>query len=297
MGVSEEEKREAKRQRNRKLRESVPSDIGARSGDLQVIGQLVDTSKRSMGVDRSSGKRLFVHRPMTVGYCVKNVSEKDVAMKRRLYKVGEPDEDGAVTYTYKDTDYVLKAGESVNLSKFDAARLFGRTEFGFTARNGYFTGAKGLENYESKMEEYYASRYFVPTTPLSDRDTTIINSEVGLRDVSDAFLPIFAFLLKTKKPKRRKVSSRCQLESLALAKYLDEHNEPADAESMGEAFEPTTEEMIEVSEELGGTMRDGGLSEEDYLEGDADEELIESDENDISDMVNGFESDDDDDEE
>ena len=243
MGVSQEEKKEDKRVRNRRLRENVPSDIGSRSKDLQIVSQLVDTSRRSVGVDKSAGKRVFVKRPVTVGYRVKNVSDEAVTFNRRVYRASAPSADGDIVYTCQDAEYVLEAGKTVDLSKYDAARLFGRTEFGFTARNGYFTGSKGLEN-SADLEEYYSTRYFVPTTPLSDRDTVIINSEVGLKDVSDEFLPVFAFLMQSKKPKRQKVSSRCQIESLALAEYLKNNEAPQAVEASSGAFDAEGLESI-----------------------------------------------------
>jgi hypothetical protein len=276
MGVSQEEKKEDKRVRNRRLRENVPSDIGSRSKDLQIVSQLVDTSRRSVGVDKSAGKRVFVKRPVTVGYRVKNVSDEAVTFNRRVYRASAPSADGEIVYTCSDAEYVLEAGKSVDLSKYDAARLFGRTEFGFTARNGYFTGSKGLEN-SADLEEYYSTRYFVPTTPLSDRDTVIINSEVGLKDVSDEFLPVFAFLMQSKKPKRQKVSSRCQIESLALAEYLKNNEAPLAVEASSGAFDAEGLESIvadleeaaeeELEEEV---VDDEVFPEEDYEGGDGD---------------------------
>lgn len=276
MGVSQEEKKEDKRVRNRRLRENVPSDIGSRSKDLQIVSQLVDTSRRSVGVDKSAGKRVFVKRPVTVGYRVKNVSEEAVTFSRRVYRASAPSADGEIVYTCQDAEYVLEAGKTVDLSKYDAARLFGRTEFGFTARNGYFTGSKGLEN-SADLEEYYSTRYFVPTTPLSDRDTVIINSEVGLKDVSDEFLPVFAFLMQSKKPKRQKVSSRCQIESLALAEYLKNNEAPQAVEASSGAFDAEGLESIvadleeaaeeELEEEV---VDDEAFPEEDYEGDDGD---------------------------
>lgn len=277
MGVSQEEKKEDKRVRNRRLRENVPSDIGSRSKDLQIVSQLVDTSRRSVGVDKSAGKRVFVKRPVTVGYRVKNVSEEAVTFNRRVYRASAPSADGEIVYTCQDAEYVLEAGKTVDLSKYDAARLFGRTEFGFTARNGYFTGSKGLEN-SADLEEYYSTRYFVPTTPLSDRDTVIINSDVGLKDVSDEFLPVFAFLMQSKKPKRQKVSSRCQIESLALAEYLKNNEAPQAVEASSGAFDAEGLESIvadleeaaeeELEEEVAG---DEPFPEDDYEGGDGDD--------------------------
>lgn len=267
MGVDAEEKKEEKRVRNRKLRENVPSDIGSRSKDLQIVNQLVDTSKHSVGVDRSEGKRTFVKRPTTVGYRVKNVSEEPVEMKRRIYKAGQPDEDGRIVYTCTDTDFILQPGESVDISKYDAGRLFGRTEFGFTARNGYFTGSKGLET-SADLEEFYSTRYFVPTTPLSERSTVVINAQIGMKDVSDEFIPVFAFLMETKKPKRQKVSSRCQLESLALAKYLEEHSAPEAVEASSNAFDGG--DMDSITTAFGGDDNDDPFEGESAVDGEVD---------------------------
>ena len=269
MTADEVEKKEEKRVRNRKLRENVPSNIGIRSKDLQIVNQLVDSSDHSVGVDRSEGKRVFVHRPKTVGYRVKNISEEPVEMTRRIYKAkDEPDDNGNTVYEWKDTDFVLQPGETVDVSKYDAGRLFGRLEFGFTAFNGYFTGSKGLET-SGNLDEFYATRYFVPTTPLSERSTIIINAEVGMKDVSEEFLPVFAFLMVPKKPKRQKVSSRCQMESLALANYLATHSAPEAVEATSGAFDNSDLEGI-------ATVFD---SEDDSFDSDAgDEENYEESE-------------------
>lgn len=224
-------KAEDKRIRNRKLKENIPDDIGTRSGDLLITHTLVDTSQRSVGVDRSAGKRVLVKRPAVVGYRIKNISESPVEITRRIYSQTE---DG--TYEGADTSFVLLPGESVDLSKFDAARLFGRTEFGFTAGNGYFTGAKGLDT-AGGLEEYYSTRYFVATTPMSDRDMRIINTEVGLKDVAPAYLPVFGYLMEKKKPKKQKVSGRCKLESIALAEYIKKNGSPEFAGPASKAFD------------------------------------------------------------
>jgi hypothetical protein len=230
---------------------------------------LVDTSDHSVGVDRSEGKRVFVHRPKTVGYRVKNISDEPVEMTRRIYKAkDEPDDNGNTVYECKDTEFVLNPGETVDVSKYDAGRLFGRLEFGFTAFNGYFTGSKGLET-SGNLDEFYATRYFVPTTPLSERSTVIINAQVGMKDVSEEFLPVFAFLMVPKKPKRQKVSSRYQMESLALANYLATHSAPEAVEATSGAFDNSGLEGI-------ATVFD---SEDDSLDSEKEEEFDDSEEN------------------
>ena len=263
MAVDEAEKREAKRVRNRKLRENVPEDLGSRKDDLEVVGILVDTSRRSVAVDRSTENKNFVRKPQTVGYKIQNISENPVQMERRVYERG----DNPSVYVCKDVEYVLMPGENVILSKYDAARLFGRSCFGFKAANGYFTGAKGF-NDSADLETFYSTRYFVPSIAMSDRAMQMVNSQVGLRDVREDLLPIFAYLLGGKKPKRQRVASRCEMESLALADFLNKQSgEIAKVESSGFA---------------GGYDEDGILDkstddDEDWMDETDDVELDELD--------------------
>lgn len=280
------DKKEKIRVRNKNLRKDAPSEVGKRSGDLQITGIYVDTSRRSVGVDKSAGKRTFVKKPQIVGYEITNISDEPVAMKRRIY-TASMDDPGS--YTCSDTTFVLRSGEKVILSKYDAARLFGGVEFGFTAANGYFTGSKSLEG-DVKIEEYLASRYFVPRTPLSDRATHMINSQVGLRDVREDLLSIFAFLLEDKKAKKQKITSRCQMESLALAKYIEEHGEPDEAtENTGvgeDAFyDALGGELLSDDDENDAELDDTGLDDEDLDAdlGDDDEDDNYTDEDNLDD--------------
>jgi hypothetical protein len=104
---------------------------------------------------------------------------------------------------------------------------------------------------------------------LSDRDTVIVNSEIGLKDVSDEYIPIFAFLMQGKKPKRQKVSSRCQIESLALAEYLKNHEVPQKVEASSAAFEAEVFEGVATDlEESDGGVDDESFAEEDFPEED-----------------------------
>lgn len=281
------DKKEKIRVRNKNLRKDAPSEVGKRSGDLQITGIYVDTSRRSVGVDKSAGKRTFVKKPQIVGYEITNISDEPVAMKRRIY-TASMDDPGS--YTCSDTTFVLRSGEKVILSKYDAARLFGGVEFGFTAANGYFTGSKSLEG-DVKIEEYLASRYFVPRTPLSDRATHMINSQVGLRDVREDLLSIFAFLLEDKKAKKQKITSRCQMESLALAKYIEEHGEPDEAtENTGvgeDAFYDALggELLTDDEEDVDADDLEAGLDDED-LDADLGEDDDEDDDDDYTDEDN-----------
>ena len=277
------DKKEKIRVRNKNLRKDAPSEVGKRSGDLQITGIYVDTSRRSVGVDKSAGKRTFVKKPQIVGYEVTNISDEPVAMKRRIY-TASMDDPGS--YACSDATFVLRSGEKVVLSKYDAARLFGGVEFGFTAANGYFTGSKSLEG-DVKIEEYLASRYFVPRTPLSDRATHMINSQVGLRDVREDLLSIFAFLLEDKKSKKQKITSRCQMESLALAKYIEEHGEPDEATEttdVGEDafYDALGGELLADDEDEDDTDADAGLDDED-LDDDLGEDDDDDDDEDYTD--------------
>ena len=281
------DKKEKIRVRNKNLRKDAPSEVGKRSGDLQITGIYVDTSRRSVGVDKSAGKRTFVKKPQIVGYEITNISDEPVAMKRRIY-TASMDDPGS--YTCSDTTFVLRSGEKVILSKYDAARLFGGVEFGFTAANGYFTGSKSLEG-DVKIEEYLASRYFVPRTPLSDRATHMINSQVGLRDVREDLLSIFAFLLEDKKAKKQKITSRCQMESLALAKYIEEHGEPDEAtENTGvgeDAFYDALggELLTDDEDDVDADDLEVGLDDED-LDADLGEDEDDDDDDDYTDEDN-----------
>ena len=97
-------------------------------------------------------------------------------------------------------------------------------------------------------------------------------------DVSDEFLPVFAFLMQSKKPKRQKVSSRCQIESLALAEYLKNNEAPQAVEASSGAFDAEGLESIvadleeaaeeELEEEVAG---DEPFPEDDYEGGDGDD--------------------------
>ena len=280
------DKKEKIRVRNKNLRKDAPSEVGKRSGDLQITGIYVDTSRRSVGVDKSAGKRTFVKKPQIVGYEITNISDEPVAMKRRIY-TASMDDPGS--YTCSDTTFVLRSGEKVILSKYDAARLFGGVEFGFTAANGYFTGSKSLEG-DVKIEEYLASRYFVPRTPLSDRATHMINSQVGLRDVREDLLSIFAFLLEDKKAKKQKITSRCQMESLALAKYIEEHGEPDEAtENTGvgeDAFYDALGGELLTDDEEDDVELDGEELDDVDLDADLGEDEDEDDDEDYTDEDN-----------